>query len=141
MINRLHVLGFLLFTLVSADALAQQEDTKTGDEAVSQDATEPVAPYDPKLLRFAEVLGSLHYLRALCGANEGPKWRDAMNDLLISEEPTPKRRARLVSRFNRGYRSLNQVYSTCTDSALLASDRYKKEGVLLASQITSRYGR
>ena len=141
MINRLHLLGFLLFAWVSSNALAQQDDAKTGDESVSQDATEPVAPYDPKLLRFAEVLGSLHYLRALCGANEGPKWRDAMNDLLISEEPTPKRRARLVSRFNRGYRSLNQVYSTCTDSALLASDRYKKEGVLLASQITSRYGR
>ena len=90
------------------EALAQTTSSQTNNPAVTEGQSELVAPYDDKLLRFSEVLGSLHYLRALCGANEGTKWRDAMNDLLVSEQPSPKRRARLVSRFNRGYRSLVQ---------------------------------
>ena len=134
---------FLICSLLLATstlAIAQTAPPENNTDAVT-DQSELIAPYDDKLLRFSEVLGSLHYLRALCGANEGTKWRDAMNDLLVSEQPSPKRRARLVSRFNRGYRSLNQIYSNCTESALVASDRYRKEGVLLTSQITSRYGR
>jgi uncharacterized protein (TIGR02301 family) len=33
-------------------------------------------PYDEKLLRLSEILGAVHYLRELCGANEGQSWRD-----------------------------------------------------------------
>ena len=51
------------------------------------------------------------------------------------------RRARLVAHFNRGYRSFNTSYSTCTASALLASERYMAEGAELSKQITQRYGR
>ena len=39
------------------------------------------APFDGDLQRLAEILGSLHYLRGLCGANEGTKWRDQMQAL------------------------------------------------------------
>ena len=28
-------------------------------------------PYDSKLMRLAEILGAVHYLRELCGAQEG----------------------------------------------------------------------
>ena len=35
-------------------------------------------PFDKDLQRLAEILGALHYLRQLCGANEGPKWRNEM---------------------------------------------------------------
>jgi predicted secreted protein len=35
-----------------------------------------VLPYDGDLERFA--LGSLQYLRAVCGAKEGQKWRNEM---------------------------------------------------------------
>jgi len=34
-----------------------------------------VAPFDGSLQRLAEILGALHYLRNICGANEGQKWR------------------------------------------------------------------
>ena len=104
-------------------------------------AAEPIAPYDDKLLRLSEVLGSIHYLRTLCGAKEGTKWRDAMNAILVSENPGPKRKARLIARFNRGFRSFNGVYKSCTQSALLASARYVNEGAELSAQITGRYGR
>src|SRR5262249_39691004 len=37
-----------------------------------------VAPFDASLQRLAEILGALHYLRSICGANEGQKWRNEM---------------------------------------------------------------
>ena len=117
------------------------EENNNPDEAIVAKPSEPIAPYDDKLLRLSEVLGSIHYLRALCGANEGNKWRDRMGEIVVSEEPGPKRKARLISSFNRGYRAFNATYSTCTPSALLAADRYMQEGASLAGQITSRYGR
>ena len=63
---------------------------------------EPAAPYDDKLLRLAEVLGSIHYLRSLCEAGEGNKWRETMASLLVAEKPGPKRKNRLIAGFNRG---------------------------------------
>ncbi|MEM8749535.1 MAG: TIGR02301 family protein [Pseudomonadota bacterium] len=125
---------------VATHAAAQQPDVPPG---VEPDTTpvETSAPYDDKLMRLAEVLGSIHKLRNLCGANEGNKWRDQMGKLIATEEPGPRRRAQMIARFNRGYNGFDETYSTCTPSALLAADRYRKEGVLLASQINSRYGR
>ncbi len=102
---------------------------------------ELTAPYDPYLLRLAEVLGSVHYLRTLCQTGEGTTWRDAMTDLIALENPLPARRARLVARFNRGYRALDEVYRACTPSARLAGDRYTEEGRVLTRQITQRFGR
>ncbi len=100
-----------------------------------------VAPYDEKLMRLSEVLGSIHYLRELCNANEGQVWRTKMAALIDAEQPLLARKQKMVARFNRGYGSFNRTYRTCTQSALLAVNRYMKEGVLLASQINSRYGR
>ena len=111
------------------------------DEAKTKPVEQTAAPYDDKLLRLSEVLGSIHYLRALCGAREGNRWRDRMGEIIKSETPEPAREARLIARFNRGYRAFDQTYSSCTNSALVAANRYIKEGVLLSSQITSRYGR
>ena len=34
-----------------------------------------VAPYDDHLMRLAEILGALHHLRPLCGADEAQVWR------------------------------------------------------------------
>ena len=32
-------------------------------------------PYDDRLMRLSEILGAVHYLRELCGANDGQAWR------------------------------------------------------------------
>ena len=40
------------------------------------------APFDADLARLSEILGALHYLRAVCGANDGAKWRNEMQALL-----------------------------------------------------------
>lgn len=97
------------------------------------------APYEGKMLRLAEVLGSLHYLRNLCGETSS-QWRDRMDAIIAAEKPDESERVRIVSGFNRGYRAFSDNYSRCTDSALAAIDRYMKEGEALSGDIVSRYG-
>jgi uncharacterized protein (TIGR02301 family) len=104
-------------------------------------AAEPVvsAPYDTELQRLAEILGALHYLRAVCGAKEGQKWRDQMQALLDSEAPDGDRRKKIAASFNRGYRGFQQTYRTCTPAADIAIRRYLDEGAKIAREITARY--
>jgi uncharacterized protein (TIGR02301 family) len=97
------------------------------------------APFDPGLMRLAEVLGSLHFLRNLCG-EKGATWRDEMEKILDSENPDPARRARLIASFNRGYRSFEGTYTSCTASAAQAIERYVKEGERLSRDIATSFG-
>src|SRR5208282_2006274 len=76
-------------------------------------------PYDNQLFRLAEILGTLHYLRELCGANEGQVWREHMRELVAAEGSSALRRAKLVESFNRGYRDYSRTYRTCTQPALV----------------------
>jgi|SRR5215831_2106207 len=101
--------------------------------------TQP-APFDSDLARLAEIMGSLHYLRAVCGANEGQKWRNEMQALIDAEAPEGDRRRKIVASFNRGYRGFQQTYRTCTPAADLAIRRYLDEGAKIARDITARYG-
>lgn len=100
--------------------------------AAQSQATADDRPYDSKLIRLTEILGAVHYLRALCGAEEGQLWRDQMRELLRSEGTTAIRRAKLVRGFNQGYRGFSRTYRSCTDSAKLAIDRFMEEGARLA---------
>jgi uncharacterized protein (TIGR02301 family) len=97
------------------------------------------APFDNDLQRLAEILGSLQYLRTICGAKEGQKWRTEMQALIDAEAPSGERRRRIVAGFNRGYRGFEQTYRTCTPAADLAIRRYLDEGAKIAREITSRY--
>lgn len=97
------------------------------------------APYDGDLQRLAEILGALHYLRGICGGNDGQKWRNEMQALLDAEAPSGERRNRLQVRFNRGYRGFQQTYRTCTPAADLVIRRYLEEGAKISRDITARY--
>jgi uncharacterized protein (TIGR02301 family) len=98
-------------------------------------------PYDDKLLRLAEVIGSVHYLRTLCKAADGDQWRAGMQQLLDSEtRDEPQRKEKLTAAFNRGYRAFASVYTDCTPSAIVAEERYRNEGATLVTEITSRFG-
>ena len=107
--------------------------------SVAQNIEGGPAPYDGDLQRLAEILGALHYLRAICGANEGQKWRNEMQALLDAETPSGDRRNRLQMRFNRGYRGFQQTYRTCTPAADLVIRRYLEEGSKISRDITARY--
>ena len=92
-------------------------------------------PYDAKLLRLAEILGAVHYLRELCGAQEGQLWRDQMKEIVKNEGSTAVRRAKLVNSFNDGYRGYRRTYRTCTSSATLAITRFSSEGAQIAAAL------
>jgi uncharacterized protein (TIGR02301 family) len=101
--------------------------------------TDAPAPFDTDLQRLGEILGALHYLRAVCGANEGSKWRNEMQALIDAEAPSGERRRKIVASFNRGYRGFQQTYRSCTPAADLAIRRYLDEGAKIAREITARY--
>lgn len=54
-------------------------------------------PYEPQLLRLAEMMGALAYLRDLCAAGDGDDWRDKMTVLLNAEAPSGARRDKLIA--------------------------------------------
>ena len=127
------VLGFAL----AFPALAQQ--------ATETPATPPVegkpAPYDERLERLSEILGAVHYLRNLCVGKAEDDWRAAAQRIIALEAGTePKRQEKLTAAFNRGYRSFAAIYTACTDSAVVAEERYRNEGATLATEITARFG-
>ena len=95
-------------------------------------------PYDKDLLRLSEILGAIHYLRALCGADEGQKWREQMRALVESEGTSALRRAKLVKSFNTGYRGYRRTYRSCTEPATLAIERFLKEGADLSEKIATK---
>src|ERR1700754_4336504 len=104
--------------------------------ARAQDAP---APFDGDLQRLAEILGTLHYLRGICGSNDGNKWRNQMQALVDAETPSGDRRARMIAGFNRGYNGFQQTYRTCTPSAIVAIRRYIDEGSKISRDLTARY--
>lgn len=95
-------------------------------------------PYDDKLLRLAEILGAVHYLRELCSANDGQMWRDKMRELLDTEGTSAIRRARLSRSFNQGYRSYRRTYVTCTPTAQSSIERFLAEGIEIGDGLASR---
>lgn len=100
-------------------------------EARSQDAK----PYDEQLMRLAEILGAVHYLRELCSANDGQRWRDHMRTLIDAETASAQRKARITRSFNQGYRSYSRTYTSCTPSAQTAIERFMAEGVELTEAL------
>jgi uncharacterized protein (TIGR02301 family) len=132
------VLGIaLLATLLSASPLAAQ-----GPRAPAPVAAPPSlqAPYEPQLLRLAEIMGALHYLRTLCQGPENSAWRREMQALLDAEATGGERRERLVQSFNRGYGGFEQAHRGCTPAARLATQRYVTEARKLVADIAGRYG-
>lgn len=88
-------------------------------------------PYDEKLIRLAEILGSIHFLRELCGSDDGQGWRERMRELIEAEGATALRRARLTRSFNKGYRNFTS-HSTCSESHRAAIMRFMVEGAQIA---------
>lgn len=139
--------GFLGALLVSAAIGCTVLPVAAQDKAAKNAPVETVAPeakpapYDDRLARLSEIMGAVHYLRNLCVAGGEPEWREAIQKLIDSETATePKRKARMIAAYNRGYRSFASVYTTCTPAAATAEENYRNEGATLAVEIASRFG-
>lgn len=92
-------------------------------------------PYDAQIYRLSEIVGAVHYLRELCGAEEGQVWRNQMRDLVNAEGTSALRRARLVDSFNKGYRGYARTYRTCTRPAVQAITRFMQQGASIADAL------
>jgi uncharacterized protein (TIGR02301 family) len=106
-----------------------------GRAALAQSTPSDARPYDDKLMRLSEILGAVHYLRELCGANDGQKWRDSMKELMDTEGSSALRRARLTRSFNNGYRAYSRTYNACSPSAQTAITRFLAEGAEIADAL------
>lgn len=123
-----------------AIGLALALATPAGAQTASRPNQGSAPPYEADMLRLAEMLGTLHYIRPLCGTPDAGRWRDEMQGLLEAEQPSEERRGLMVAAFNRGYESYRQVYHSCTPSAELVAQRYLEAGARLSRDIAARYG-
>lgn len=119
--NILINITFLTFSLALTPTFAQQSP-----------------PYETKLLRLAEILGSLHYLHNLCN-NPTNQWYDYMTALIEAEQPMPQRRAYFYEAFNEAYRAFSENYHHCTKSAIEANQRYVEEGRALSESLLMHF--
>lgn len=134
-------LALLLGLALAAPAFAQQAKGDAKETPSAAAVEEKPAPYDERLERLSEILGAVHYLRNLCMGKPEDGWRASMQRLIELEAANePKRQEKLTAAFNRGYRSFAAIYTACTDSAVVAEERYRNEGATLATEITARFG-
>jgi uncharacterized protein (TIGR02301 family) len=92
-------------------------------------------PYDDRLMRLSEILGAIHFLRELCGANEGQQLREHTEELIRAEGASALRQARLTRGFNQGYRNYARTYSTCTPTAQTTITRFMAEGAQISETL------
>jgi len=122
-------------------ATARPPAAKPAEKPAEQPAPEPPGPpYEPQLLELAEIMGSLAYLRTLCGGKEAQDWRNRMGALVEAEGRTPQRRDRLTAAFNRGFKAYSLTHRACTDTSLEAASRLAIQGEALSRALASRYG-
>jgi uncharacterized protein (TIGR02301 family) len=121
----------------AALALAVVVGGLSADRVLAQGAASPsdARPYDDKLMRLSDILGSVHFLRELCGHSDGQLWRDKMRELTDAEGSSALRRAKLSRGFNSGYRNYSRSYASCTPSAETAMTRLMTEGAEIAETL------
>src|ERR1700730_4809723 len=101
---------------------------------------EPPPPYDPEILRLAEILGALTYLDALCASNPPGDWRAKMQALLEADAKSAARKERLAGSYNRGFHDYERTYRLCTPNAQAIIGRFLAEGGKIAHEVVNRYG-
>ncbi len=99
--SRLLLTGILLATAAGAAAQEKQPAPQTTAPSPSPAQEEKPTPYDQRLIRLAEILGSVHYLRNLCLDQSEDGWRRSTQELIDKEAAgEPKRRERITAAFN-----------------------------------------
>ena len=96
-------------------------------------------PYEPQMMRLAELLGALHHLRTICKERDADLWRDRLAALIEADAPTQERRDRLAGAFNSSFRTWARSYRSCTPAAQTASRMFLGETAKLASDVRARF--
>jgi uncharacterized protein (TIGR02301 family) len=140
----LPTLRTLLFAaaMLGGAGVAAQETTGAASAATEAPATSRPsgAAFMKPLGRLSAILGSVHFLRTLCGDDKADVWRAKMGEILTAQAPNPADKEVLVAAFNSGYRAFESTYRKCTPAARVAVARYQEEGAVLSREISARYG-
>lgn len=120
-----------------AGATAQEGPAAAQEEPPAQVAPAPV--WEPQMLRLAEVMGALAFLRDLCEAPDAREWPARMQRLIEAEGGA--RGERLAGAYNRGFRAFALTYRICTPAAERAIAGYLDEGERLTRTVARRFGR
>jgi len=96
-------------------------------------------PYEAQLLRLAELIGALTYLRDLCGDGDGAAFRAKFAGLVDTEGTTDARKESLAGAFNRGFRDYELTYRACTPTAREIVARFLDEASRIAKDVANRY--
>ena len=113
------------------------QPTPAASPTPAQPDTPP--PYEAQLLRLAELIGALTYLRDLCGDDDGAAFRAKFSDLVGAEGTTDARKELLAGAFNRGFRDYELTYRACTPVARAIVARFLDEASRIAKDVANRY--
>jgi uncharacterized protein (TIGR02301 family) len=138
------VLIAFLCSAIPGETSAQQAPAKPAAAAPAEPpaapAPEPPPPYEPQLLRLAEIMGALAYLRDLCGAHDADAFHAKMASLLETEAKTEARKESLAGAYNDGYRGYQRNYRLCTPAAHEVIARFLDEAAKISIDLANRYG-
>jgi uncharacterized protein (TIGR02301 family) len=124
----------LLLTLAQGAPAAKPSPTPTPTPRAE------APPYEADLLRFAELMGALAYLRDLCHEGDGAEFRSRMAHLIASDPSPQESKDQLAGAFNRGFESYRITYRVCTGNARDSMTAYLDETQRLAKDVAAHYG-
>jgi uncharacterized protein (TIGR02301 family) len=128
----------LVFVLAQgAPAKAPAKPTPTPSPAPTR--VEP-PPYEADLLRLAEMMGALAYLRDLCRDGDGAQYRQRIAGLIEGDSSPQETKDQIAGAFNRGFDGYRLTYRTCTDNARATIADYLAQSQKLAREAAARYG-
>jgi uncharacterized protein (TIGR02301 family) len=134
-------LALVLCSLFAGRVAAQQPAAKPAAPAEQPaPAAEPPPPYEPQLLRLAELMGALAYLRDLCGARDADAFHAKMASLLEAEAKSESRKESLAGAYNNGFRGYELSYRVCTPAAHEVIARFLDEAAKISTDVANRYG-
>lgn len=91
---------------------------------------------DDGLTRLSEILGTIHHLRDICGANDGPLWRNKMIDMINAAKLEPEKRQQMISHFNDAYYDARTGFPKCSGEAAKQANLLFDEAETLATQLS-----
>ncbi|MDE3177133.1 MAG: TIGR02301 family protein [Pseudomonadota bacterium] len=122
-------------------ALAQSAPAAPKPPAPTPAPTRPEAqPYEADLLRLAELMGALAYLRDLCHDGDGAAFRDRIGKLIAADPRPQEAKDLLAGAFNRGFDGYRLTYRVCTSNARSTISTYLDESERIARDVAAKFG-
>jgi uncharacterized protein (TIGR02301 family) len=94
-------------------------------------------PMENGLERLAEILGSVHHLREVCGANEGALWRNKMIDMMNTAALGAEQRQAMIAHFNDAYYQARAAFPHCSAKAAAKANSLFDEAQRLAGRLST----